>query len=270
MCSSDLLRAEEVREFTERAADLGSFYHAALEAFVNLARARGVDWKRFSDEDARRLADETLPGVIAAHNDGIFLENERLRATLFLMVGVVRQSAAAIARQMRAGSFAPVGTEVRFGAGQPFPPIRLELPDGSAALLGGKIDRIDGTRVNGRDCVRIVDYKTGGRDFDFAGVFHGLALQLPLYLAAAAGGRTHAGMYYMPVLQPVISDAEPDAETAAADAFRLKGLTLSEPEILRLSQTDLDGESSVLAGVRFSGGEAKGWCAPFDSWARRP
>jgi len=148
---------------------------------------------------------------------------------------------------------------VRFGAGQPFPPIRLELPDGTAALVGGKIDRVDGARAHGKECVRIVDYKTGGREFDFAGVLNGLTLQLPLYLRAAGeGGKLRAGLYYMPVYQPTISDAEEDLASAVIDAFRLKGLSLSEPAVLRLGETGLDGESSVLAGVRLGGEEAAG------------
>lgn len=253
------LGAEETREFTERAADLGSFYHAALEAFVRTAEERSLDWKKLSDEDALALLDDVLPDVIAKHNDGIFLESARLRATLFLLLEVVRQSALAILRQLRAGSFTPVGVEVRFGAGQPFPPIRLELPDGTAALVGGKIDRIDGARALGKECLRVVDYKTGGRDFDFAGVLHGLTLQLPLYLRAATmSGAVRAGLYYMPVLQPTISDAEADVESAVTGAFRLKGLSLSDPEVLRLSQTGLEGESDVLAGVKLAGEEAAG------------
>lgn len=251
------LQAARTEEFTERAADTGEFYHAALEAFVSAVNERRLDWKLLSDEAALALVDETLPGVIAGHNYGILLENERLRATLFLLVETVRQSALAVARQIRAGSFVPAQTEVRFGAGQPFPPIRLLLPDGGEALVGGKIDRVDRARVNNKDYLRIVDYKTGGRDFDFTGVLEGLTLQLPLYLLAAGEGAVvRAGMYYMPVTQPAVSDAEEDIESELKDAFRLKGLTLMEPDVLRASERGMAGDSGVLAGVRAAGEDA--------------
>jgi len=248
------LCAQEVQEFTERAMDLGAFYHAALEAFVNAVTQKGTDWNRLSDTAVFEIVDETLPAVIADHNYGILAENERLRATLFLLIEVIRQSALAIVRQICAGSFVPAETEVRFGAGAPFPPIRLTLADGGVALVGGKIDRIDRAHAAGRDCLRVVDYKTGGRDFDFTGVLAGLTLQLPLYLLAATGhAELRAGMYYMPVTQPNISDTEEDIEAALNDAFRLQGLTLSEAEVVRASERNMQGASAVLGGVKAAG-----------------
>jgi ATP-dependent helicase/nuclease subunit B len=252
------LRAQETLEFSERAVDLGEFYHAALEAFVDAAIAGGKDWKRMTDADALVLLEGVLPGVIEKHNFGIFLENERERATLFLLIETLRQSVLAIAGQIRAGSFSPAFTELRFGAGEPFPPIRLLLPDGREALVGGKIDRVDRAVAGGRELLRVVDYKTGGMDFDFTGVLQGLTLQLPLYLTAAAErAQTRAGMYYMPISQPAVSDAEEDIEGAVQDAFRLKGLTLGEAVVVRASDNTLNsGKSTVLHRLEQTGEDA--------------
>lgn len=251
------LRAVETREFTERAADLGEFYHAALEAFVRAVNEQNNNWKLLTDEQALGILDEALPKVIQEHHDGILFENERMRATLFLLVETLRQSVLAIVSQLRAGSFSPILTEVRFGYGAPFPPIRIVSPDGGEALIGGVIDRVDSASVGGRELLRIVDYKTGGRDFDFAGVLQGLTLQLPLYLLAAAErAETRAGLYYMPIAQPVVSDAEEDLESAAIEAFRLKGLTLSEASVIRASDNLLaGGKSAVLYKVEQTGDE---------------
>ncbi len=249
------LRAEEAREFTERAADLGSFYHAALDAFVRAVNARGADWKRLTDAEALSILDGVLPEVIASHHDGILIENERMKATVFLLVETLRQSVLAVTAQIRAGSFTPVRTEVRFGAGEAFPPIRLLLPDGGEALVYGTIDRVDRAVSGGRELLRIVDYKTRGMDFDFSGVLSGLTLQLPLYLLAATeNAETRAGLYYMPISQPVVSDAEEDIEGAVTDAFRLKGLTLKDAAVVRASDNQLsDGPSAVLFKVEQTG-----------------
>jgi len=248
------LGAQEVKEYTERAMDMGSFYHAALEAFVNAVNEKELHWKLLSDEKAVEIVDEVLSGVIAGHNFGILAENERLKATLFLLVETIRQSALAITRQIRAGSFEPVYTEARFGPGEPFPAIRLALEDGSEAFIKGKIDRIDHANTQGQTLTRVVDYKTGGRDFDFAGVLEGLTLQLPLYLMAASGNaEVRAGLYYMPVSQPAVSDAEEDVEGAVADAFRLQGLTLSDAAVVRASDNHIESDSSVLYKVRAAG-----------------
>ena len=97
----------------------------------------------------------------------------------------------------------------------------------------------------------MIDYKLGGRDFDFAGILEGLTLQLPLYLMAASQGeRTPAGMYYMPLTVPAVDDAESVAEAARA-AFRLNGLTLSDASVVLAGDRALAiGDSTVLAGVR--------------------
>ncbi len=254
------LRAQETREFTERAMDLGEFYHAALEAFINAAASNHKKWKQISDAEALAILDEVLPDVIRSHNFGIFIENERMKVTLFLLIETLQQSVLAITNQFRAGSFTPDRTELRFGAGEPFPPIRLLLPDGKEALVGGKIDRVDRAVSGGREYFRVVDYKTSGKDFDFAELLQGLALQLPLYLTAAArGAETRAGMYYMPIAQPVVSDAEEDIESAVAAAFRLNGLTLRDASVVRASDNVLDGgPSSVLYKVEQTGEDEYG------------
>ena len=153
-------------------------------------------WKRLSDAEALVVLDEVFADVVPLHNGGILTENERMKATLFLLIETLRQSVLAIVGQIRAGSFTPTQTELRVGVGEPYPPSRLLLPDGREAVVGGKIDRVDRAISGGREMVRIVDYKTGGRDFDFAGVLQGLTLQLPLYLLAATErAETRAGLY---------------------------------------------------------------------------
>ena len=248
------LHAADKQEYTEKATDLGVFYHACLEAFVRLGLSRRISWSRLTDGDADRMMDEVLPSIIAEHNGGIFLTNQRLKATLFLLIDTVKASARAVAAQLRAGAFTPLGAELRFGEGQPFPPVRLTLPEGQEALLSGVIDRADVAGQGEDRFLRVVDYKTGGREFDFAGILNGLTLQLPLYLAAATeglekAGSKPAGLYYMPLKIPALAEEEA-GEAALQNAFRLRGLTLSQPSVLRLSDEAMDGPSQVLYGVR--------------------
>lgn len=246
------LAAADRKEYTERAADMGTFYHAVLAAFVQRVTGGEPGWNALSDADCDAILDDLLPGLIAEHNDGIFLHNERLRATLFLTVESIRRSAHAIVAQVHGGAFTPLGAELRFGEGGAFPPLVLTLPDGGSAELSGIIDRVDTAKADGATVLRVVDYKLGGRDFDFSAILHGLALQLPLYLIAASQGGAPAGMYYMPLtMRPV-----PDTETltdALTEAFRLKGLTLSDPSIVLANDHALkEGDPAVLGGVRRS------------------
>lgn len=244
------LAARERPTYREKVSDLGTFYHDALEAFLKACLAEQLDFSAMTAADADRVMDDILPGVLAAHNGGFLAEDERQKASLFLIVECAKQSARALTAHLAAGAFTPLGAEVRFGENEAFPPIPLALSDGRGALLSGVIDRIDASAGGRAPAMRVIDYKTFGRAFDFAQIANGLSLQLPLYLAAveAAGGRA-AGLYYMPLLVPPPNDGE-DPAAQLEKAFRLRGLTLADPEIFERTERNLDGPSRVVHNLR--------------------
>lgn len=61
----------------------------------------------------------------------------------------------------------------------------LNLADGKKIVIVGKIDRADVyTDANGRTYLRIIDYKTGSKDLSLSKLYHGLNLQMFVYLSA--------------------------------------------------------------------------------------
>lgn len=239
------LGAQERKEYRERRVDEGSFCHAALEAFVEKAMAEDI--RALTDEDCERMVDELMPGLILSHNNGVLMSSNRNAAITARLSRRVKATAKAIVRHAKAGGFAPERTEVRFG-GDGLPPLKIELPTGEKFLIGGRIDRIDGCEIEGEKYYRIVDYKTGAADFDYTALYHGLKLQLPLYaaaIAAAERGERAAGMYYMQVQDPV-TDKEEQLEKEIMKAFRLSGLTLSQPGVVAATAGD-DPDSAVIS-----------------------
>jgi ATP-dependent helicase/nuclease subunit B len=91
---------------------------------------------------------------------------------------------------VRAGSFRPYLSEVEFGRPQNVAGrlgrFELPLPDGRVLSLDGKIDRLDVAQINGRNVALILDYKRSrsGALFDWGGFYHGLDVQLALYMLA--------------------------------------------------------------------------------------
>lgn len=239
------LGAQERREYKERRVDEGSFCHAALEAFVN--RAMEGNMRTMTDEACDSLVDEIMPSIIASHNGGVLMSSRRNSAIMARLARRVRTTARAIVRQVRSGAFTPERTEVRFG-GDGLPPLKIELPTGERFLIGGRIDRIDGCRIEGEKYYRIVDYKTGSSEFSYTGLYHGLKLQLPLYaaaIAAAERGERAAGMYYMQVQDPVV-DKEEQVQREVMKAFRLSGLTLADPQVVAATAGE-DEDAQVIA-----------------------
>ena len=73
--------------------------------------------------------------------------------------------------------------------------------------VGGTIDRVDAYHRSEGTYVRVVDYKTGKKEFRLSDVLHGLNMQMLVYLAALVenGQVLPAGILYMPAAEPSVS-----------------------------------------------------------------
>jgi len=146
--------------------------------------------------------------------------------------------------ELQQSQFQPAGFEVNFGNADGLPPIAI---NGSTmnAILRGFVDRVDSWKQYGNDYYRVVDYKTGKKDFDYCDVFNGVGLQLLLYLFAlqecgseVVGERPiPAGVQYFPARVPyVTTDGRMTAEELEKQRMKdlkRKGLLLSDMEVLQ-------------------------------------
>ncbi len=255
------MRAYVREEFKERSADKGVFYHEALDGFMRLVIDRGIDPGALTYEDVERLLAEVFDVLIPSHNRGVLVSSPRAEAECAVMMRTVKATAWAAVQQMKRGGFIPEKSEVTFGLGGTYPPLELRLDDGTVFLVTGKIDRMDVSRDGGR-YIRVIDYKTGGMAFDYGELFLGLKLQLPLYVAAimAAGCAADiAGMYYMPVTEPKLEDAQSEEklEELLLKAFRLSGITVNELDVIGLTD-NFEGASSIIEARRNKDGVLTG------------
>lgn len=261
------LRLEPRREYRERSADEGVFCHDALCAFTKALMELGKPIPLVAEEEIDAMLSRLLPELAAAHNGGILLDTARNRALFARLSRKIAATAKAIVRQLAAGDFRVAGSEVPFGPNQALPALTLELPSGTTYALSGQIDRVDGCQSEaGEAFVRVIDYKTGSAAFAMEDLFFGLKLQLPLYLSAiTAASRVEekaaraAGMYFLPVIDPVSDEEDEESLLKALDEqFRMRGLTLRDPTLMRLGGAGVafsarpgkyavDGESLALA-----------------------
>lgn len=115
--------------------------------------------------------------------------------------------------------------------------------------MGGTIDRADiYVDEKGREFVRVIDYKTGRKQFQLADVLYGLNMQMLVYLAALVetGARLPAGILYVPAAEPSISaDRGIDDAKLRREAdrqMRMNGLVLSDDEIIRAMEAGAGGK----------------------------
>jgi len=103
---------------------------------------------------------------------------------------------------------------------------------------------VDSWKQDGKTYYRVVDYKTGKKDFDYCDIYNGLGLQMLLYLFALEENGKHllgknpvpAGVQYFPARVPIVStDGRADAAEAEKERLKLwkrKGLLLADEPVL--------------------------------------
>lgn len=118
----------------------------------------------------------------------------------------VRMVVEELYRELSASDFMPAWMELKFSSGGgSLPAVRI-VGKNVQAELEGTVDRADVWRAGDHIFVRVIDYKTGKKGFDYTDVFYGLSLQMLLYLFALirSGDRllgtslTPAGVLYFP------------------------------------------------------------------------
>lgn len=238
------LALEERKESTERANNIGTFLHDALDRFVKTATEEGMDLRTVNEDEAYALLDRVLEPLIAEHNDGIFTRDLRSAAELAVKKRMLGWCVNSVLRQLRESSFTVEATEVPFGFSDDQLQMKLTLPDGSEIALRGKIDRID--RSLDGTMFRVVDYKTGSdHTFDPSKFKNGETIQLPLYLEAAKklGGEA-VGMYYMPLT------AEKPKKPGDIPMNKLSGVTANDAEAIAASDGNLTGKSALISKLK--------------------
>lgn len=180
---------------------------------------------------------------------------EEKRARFWFALRRIAETACAVILHVAKGlvqsSFVPVGYELTLGEGGDLPPLCVELPDGTTVLVEGKIDRMDVMEHNGKRYVRVVDYKTGSKDFDSAfalgNVRNGMKMQMFVYLAALAQDAQlePAGVLYVPAFEPVVSAERGTAAEKVAhkrnQALRMNGMILDDTVVITGMEPDGQG-----------------------------
>ncbi|MFR5421017.1 MAG: PD-(D/E)XK nuclease family protein [Oscillospiraceae bacterium] len=107
--------------------------------------------------------------------------------------------------ELSVSAFRPKFCELEFSARGALPGVAF-AGERCRGVVEGFVDRVDVWQSGGRAYVRVVDYKTGKKSFDYTNVLHGRGLQMLLYLFALVRQGGHllhgeplpAGVLYFP------------------------------------------------------------------------
>ncbi len=135
--------------------------------------------------------------------------------------------------------------------GEDIPSYTIVLPDGHKIAVCGSVDRVDIMQRADITYLRIIDYKTGTKQFKLSDILYGINLQMLLYLHSieASGGDKYgeivpAGILYMPATVPYISSDSLKSIDKLPDELnkklKMNGLLLKDTEIIHgMDKTDV-------------------------------
>ena len=235
------LRAKERKEAAVDPAEFGTYVHAVLENTARTIKTMG-GFQKVSLEETMSIAEKFSDEYAAEHFAQ--LDSERItylfRRNTQELGMVVRE----LWEELQESQFQPEDFEVNFGGTDGLPPIAFRGHEMNA-ILRGFVDRVD-TWANGKSSYyRIVDYKTGRKDFDYCDVFNGVGLQMLLYLfalqdsgsAVVGENPIPAGVQYFPARAPYVSAdgrlTNEDAEKERGKDWKRKGLLLKDEQVLQ-------------------------------------
>ena len=230
------LGLREREEYDFQAADLGNVCHRALERFSYKVEREAGDWLKLTEEKRKQYVEESVEEAIADYGNSILYSSSRNAYLIVRMKRMLEKTVWALTKQLAAGDFKPAAYELRFA--------------------NGKIDRVD-TCEDG-DCVyvKVIDYKTGSKSFDVTALYHGLQLQLMVYMDAALQmeQKKHpekeilpAGVFYYRIQDPLIDrPKEGEEQESILKELKPDGMISLEKEVLGHLDHCMVGESSVI------------------------
>lgn len=231
------LRLSEREQYQFEAMDLGNIAHQSMERFAKKADAGRMAWTEMDDEVRTQLIEESVEESILDYGNTVLYSTARNEYMVTRIKKLIHRSVWALTEQLRKGDFIPSGYEMKFGS--------------------GKIDRIDTCEDENGVYVKVTDYKTGSKSFDITSFYHGLQMQLPIYLNAAMDieRKRHpeqeilpAGIFYYRMKDPIVDKEKNEVllEEKLLKELKLDGLVNADEAVIGHLERDLSGTSNLI------------------------
>ncbi|MGI6005366.1 MAG: PD-(D/E)XK nuclease family protein [Christensenellales bacterium] len=242
--------------------DTGTLLHEVMHRLSMEIMQGRIDPGMLERRDSDAWVERTF-GELASGSDiylSILREQSPSSAALKdRLESACRDMAWAMVESLKYSLFRPWGAEIDLGSAS-MPAVTVPLGGGEEARLSGRIDRVDGMRLeDGRAALRIVDYKSGHKSLSPEEVFYGLKLQLPAYLMAlsddpqrfGADDVTAAGMLYFNLVEPgYYKKPKKQDDSPACLPYRMDGLVLEDEAVLYgMDTTCENGKGSRIANL---------------------
>ncbi|HJA92673.1 MAG TPA: helicase-exonuclease AddAB subunit AddB [Candidatus Eisenbergiella merdipullorum] len=276
------LYLKEREDYSFEAVDMGNLFHGVLEIFGEKLKEKGYTWFDFPKETGDTLVEEAVEAFAASYGSAVLYDSARNRYLIDRMKRILKRTVSTLQYQLKKGAFSPEHFEVSFSVLEDLDAVNIALTGEEKLRLRGRIDRVDTWREpawespSGKDriYVKVIDYKSGSRDFSLAALYYGLQLQLVVYLNAAVEleQKVHPGdevvpaaMLYYRVHDPIVEVEEKPGEEEEEivqrvqkellGRLRMTGAVNSEDAVIEGLDAHFTGRSDVIPVERKKDGE---------------
>lgn len=242
--------AKERRTASLDPASMGTVVHTVLEKL--LKKHSGERIHSLTSGQARQEIKTLLKEYLDTYMGGV--ENKSSRF-IYLYDRLFKTLCAITDRllcEFEGSDFEPFDFELPIKEGTEVEPMRIPLKNGYIELFG-VVDRVDMMKTGDRNYIRVVDYKTGLKEFSLADVFAGLGMQMLLYLASIwknGKGKYEntipSGVLYLPARLEAFSADRGEDEKAVFQKMlsggKMDGMILDDGEVIKGMDNALCGQ----------------------------
>lgn len=252
------LKAKERKVYALTSPDLGSFMHNILQSFSLKLKEDSLNWsdidRQWCEAQVGRIVDESLSKIPGS----IFNSSKRYGHVTNSLKRILTRSVWLITEHMKRGGFTPVGYELSFGNSGDFPPISVELHSGETVTLIGRVDRVDNMSEENATYLRIIDYKSGAKEFKLSDVYYGFQMQLLIYLDAILTELEEniekealpGGILYFKLDDPILKVkkdlSDKEIEEKIMKQLKMNGLLLDDIQVIREMDREMEKSSDII------------------------
>lgn len=251
-------------------SDTGTIKHAVLDAFGKYCVRNHEDFAAVTKERVDEIIDTIVEEKLSDLEEGlrqIVTENSYLTGRIRR---IMKRSVNTLREQLENGKYKPVLFERKYERNLG------DMEDGkdnkealNNVVIRGSIDRIDIAEEENTVYVKIVDYKSGNKDFNEALFRAGLQLQTAVYLneairqfrAADSGKKKEykpGAMFYYHMFDPILSTTEEndsEVERLRKEELRPQGIFMDDgknPDLLENTDKRPAGQKSQKIPVSYT------------------
>lgn len=245
----DALRLRPLKRAEYSPLQAGNIIHKVLEVMVR--RYGGDGLAGLPEAQMQQEVHSAIHSYLASQVQDPQALGARFHYLAARLAGMLCRLLRHLGEEFAQSEYRPAYYELKIGRGG-LPSLSVPLENGATLQIEGVVDRVDLLHKDGRTYVRVIDYKSGPKEFDPSELYDGLNMQMLLYLFSIwsqqegpLAGTLPGGVLYMPARGSIISSARQEGEekilAAHEKQWRMNGLLLDDITSLSAMEREMKG-----------------------------